>query len=35
MHLGNLLLIDDTADADASNDHSGKVAKEQITSKSF
>lgn len=31
--LGNLLLIDDTADADASNDHSGKVAKEQITSK--
>ena len=31
--LGNLLLIDDTADADASNDHSGKTAKEQITSK--
>ena len=31
--LGNLLLIDDTADADASNDHSGKKAKEQITSK--
>jgi len=26
-------LIDDTADADASNDHSGKKAKEQITSK--
>ncbi len=31
--LGNLFLIDDTADADASNDHSGKKAKEQITSK--
>jgi hypothetical protein len=31
--LGNLLLIDDTADADASNDHSGKKAKETITSK--
>ena len=31
--LGNLFLIDDTADADASNDHSGKTAKEQITSK--
>ena len=31
--LGNLLLIDDTADADASNDHSGKKAKEEITSK--
>ena len=31
--LGNLLLIDDTADADASNDHSGKTAKEEITSK--
>jgi hypothetical protein len=31
--LGNLLLIDDTADADASNDHSGAKAKEEITSK--
>ena len=31
--LGNLFLIDDTADADASNDHSGKTAKEEITSK--
>ena len=31
--LGNLLLIDDTADADASNDHSGKKAQEEITSK--
>jgi hypothetical protein len=31
--LGNLLLIDDTADADASNDHSGKVAKVTLTSK--
>ena len=31
--LGNLLLIDDTADADASNDHSGKTDKESITSK--
>jgi ribosomal protein L31 len=31
--LGNLLLIDDTADADASNDHSGKTDKEEITSK--
>ena len=31
--LGNLLLIDDTADADASNDHSGKKAKITITSK--
>ncbi len=31
--LGNLLLIDDTADADASNDHSGKTAKVTITSK--
>jgi hypothetical protein len=31
--LGNLLLIDDTADADASNDHSGKKAKVTITSK--
>ena len=31
--LGNLLLIDDTADADASNDHSGKVAKATLTSK--
>ena len=31
--LGNLLLIDDTADADASNDHSGKTAQEEITSK--
>ena len=31
--LGNLLLIDDTADADASNDHSGKTAKATITSK--
>jgi hypothetical protein len=31
--LGNLLLIDDTADADASNDHSGKTAKVTLTSK--
>ena len=31
--LGNLLLIDDTADSDASNDHSGKTDKESITSK--
>jgi len=31
--LGNLLLIDDTADADASNDHSGKKAKATLTSK--
>jgi len=31
--LGNLFLIDDTADADASNDHSGATAKEEITSK--
>ncbi len=31
--LGNLFLIDDTADADASNDHSGKTAKVTITSK--
>ena len=31
--LGNLLLIDDTADADASNDHSGKTTKVTITSK--
>jgi len=31
--LGNLLLIDDTADADASNDHSGKKAKDTLTSK--
>ncbi len=31
--LGNLFLIDDTADADASNDHSGKTDKEEITSK--
>ena len=31
--LGNLLLIDDTADADASNDHSGKTAKDTLTSK--
>ena len=31
--LGNLLLIDDTADADASNDHSGKKDKITITSK--
>ena len=31
--LGNLLLIDDTADPDASNDHSGKTDKESITSK--
>jgi len=31
--LGNLLLIDDTADADASNDHPGAKAKEEITSK--
>ena len=31
--LGNLFLIDDTADADASNDHSGKTAKVTLTSK--
>ena len=31
--LGNLLLIDDTADADASNDHSDKTAKVTLTSK--
>jgi len=31
--LGNLLLIDDTADADASNDYSGKTAKVTLTSK--
>jgi len=31
--LGNLFLIDDTADADASNDHSGKKAKDTLTSK--
>ena len=31
--LGNLFLIDDTADADASNDHSGKTEKVTLTSK--
>ena len=31
--LGNLFLIDDTADADSSNDHSGKTEKVSLTSK--
>jgi hypothetical protein len=31
--LGDLLLIDDTADADATNDHSDKTAKVTLTSK--